>query len=567
MAKEIFKITYVGKDFTFYQKLQESFKQNYNVFDYDFQGFPCEPKERIQSIVREIASDSKLIIVDLSIHPIELLQLCRMIKRTNGLKDIFMMGLFDQQIDENILRESIITGIKINHLKTSDNGDFLYDTFCALFPEKVKELNFAVAELSDEIKAGEFIKGGYITVDKLHAEGDIELNADDEVRINSFLTDTKILSSNVMKVKNVSQDNIFYNFQYSYDLHYKYVDLDETSDAERYVEAVESAKHRLNKWLSSKNEISQEKKTRIFIIDRDLNIYKEAIKIDAYPFMVRCQPYLEDVKTELSKNNPHIIIFGFDPLTEEKQNFAVNNDLPALTKIVEYIKSRHGEKVPYEPFLVIFNSVENKETLKLSLGYEKMMAISGEITAEVLIKMGQLFEAKWQKKVEGDKPKTHNPHSKKPIFLSKESPMSILELERKLYLKTISESEVTFNADFTPKMYASYKVREPFNLFLTVVPHKKEGNNDKSGAYRAVINAIGEEQKGILRQFINAVYFRDLEETKKEDRDSLEQIKKSYLDKKEEEAKKLAEANKKASDIPESLDKIPSEETKKASNS
>ncbi|MFZ4714363.1 MAG: hypothetical protein ACOYL6_11645 [Bacteriovoracaceae bacterium] len=536
MGKEILKITYIGKDATFFLKLQESLRAKYPSLDYSFTNLSSEPKDNIHSLITQIAPDNNVIIVDISVHALELLQLCRVIKRTNSLKHTLLMGLFDQQIDENVMKECVVTGIKINHLKTSDNSDFLYDFFSAIMPDKAVALDYVVAEVAEEVEAKEYLKGGYITIENLHAEGDVELKVDDEIKIYSFLTDSKIITSPVMKVKKVTTENVFYNFTYAYDLAFKYVDLDELSDSERYVEAVESAKYRLSKWLGAKSDMSEEKKTRLFLIDRNLSIYKENIKIDAYPFMIRCQPYLLNTKVELYRNNPQIILVGLDgPEIGGKTN-QIKNDLNTLKNIVSVIKER--EK--YEPYLVIFNTTEEKEELKRLLSYDKIMTITGEVTGESLIKMAQLFEARWQKNIETKHTGINIAQAKKQVFLSKENPLSMLEMSRKLYLKTISESEVTFNADFQPLMFGVYRIKEPFNIFITVVPQLAKPDAS-AGAFRAVIHGIGEEEKEKLRQFINAVYFRALEEKKQEEREAADKIKEIYNAKKTDQLKKEAE--------------------------
>jgi hypothetical protein len=546
MGNEVFKITYVGKDTTFFLKLQDSIRKKYTQFDFSFTDIHTEPKNKIQSLITQIAPDNNVIIIDLTVHQQEILQLCRVIKRSNNLKKTPLMGLFDQQIDESILKECIMTGIKINHLKTSENEDFIYDLFASIKPDQVKELEYVQAELSDEFEIKEYIKGGYIGHDLIHAEGDLEFKQDEEIKISSFLTENKIISSQVMKVKKISTDNIFYNFQYAYDLAFKYADFDEGSDATKYVEAVDAAKSKLNKWLASKNDISYEKKTKILIIDRTFAVYKENIKIDSYPFMVRCQPYFLDTLNELKRNNPHIILIGLDEQNEQSEKYDIKNDVPMLQNLMVAIRSRQTEN--YEPYLVIFNTAEQKDDLVKTLGYEKVMCIPGPITAEYLVKMGQIFEAKWQKKLDMAKaqPRGLQPTTNKVVFLSKDNPLSILELNRKITVKTLTESELTFNADFTPLNGGVYLIEKPFRAYITMIPPSAKPSNN-AGVYRAVINGIGEEEKVPLRQFINSVFFRDLEESKKEDKESLEKIKEAYLAKRAEEAKKAEEeARKKA---------------------
>lgn len=531
MGGEIFKIAYIGNDKAYMDKLKVSLKQKCASKEFSIKQFSFKQEKNIQAIISDLQYEWQVILLDYSQFQSELVSLARLIKRINGYESVLLMALYDQQIDNKLLYESIMTGVKFHNVKNQDQTDVVYSLFSAIEPDAIEELNYAVAELSDEAKAVQFLKGGYITLDRLHAEGNTQLKVDDEVNVTSFLNENKILNSSKMKVKKISTENIFYNFKYAYDFEFKYVDLDESSDADKYVSMVEDVKYRLNKWILKSLEQSLEKKTKIFVIDRFLNIYRQKTKIDTLPYHIRSQPFLKDAKNEIDKMQPQIIVYAFDSEEVLKQNPTYKNNEEQLQQIIQVIKAKEN----YDPFIIVFDMQLKKDDLVKKYGYEKFLVINMEIDVDYLLKMAEIFQAKLAKVT---------PPAKKQIFLTKESPLSILELNRQICIKSLSEIEISFTCNFDPECHEVIMLGAPFHVFATVVPARKNSKLE-GGAYRAIINGLGEDNKEKLRQFINAVYFRELEESKAEDKEEQEKLRQDFIKKKEEAEKAAEEAKQK----------------------
>lgn len=552
---EVRKILYIGNDAAYFLKLQQHFNKDYPGLKFTYQQHTYADKASIQSLICEIDPEAIGAFVDLAANTTEMLHLCRILKRTSGLSQLFLIGLFDYQVTHATLQESIVTGVDLNHIKSAETLDIVYDFMCVKFVDNALTPAFAVAELDDEMTVSEFMKANYIatekTVDKVHIETNTKLTVGQDVEITSFLTQSKILLSKKMLVKEMFVQNLYYNCNYAYDLEFHYTNLDKTAEAEKYTQAVDDAKARLNNWFKKNQQISSAKNTKIVIVDRELTLYRDKVRTDSFPFVIRTHPYLPKPDQELSRIMPQIIVINVEPKEFEAP---IKNDLDFVFKVVDYIKTVQG----YTPFILLFNSPDDVAVMKQTLVYDKILLSKDPLTSVALIKMANIFE---------NKISAMTPPNKKMIYLTKENPLSIIELERKLTLKNISETEIRFSANFEPEMFKTYRMHPPFNYYFTVVPFKKN-DSDIKGLHHGVLNGMNEEDKESIRRFITSVFFREHDEKKVEEQEQLAKTGQAYQDKKRMEAEKLMATLNDKGDKPatDPAPPKPSEEAKKVAD-
>lgn len=540
---EVRKVLYIGNDAAYFLKLQQHINKDYGALKFTYKQITYTDKASIQSLICDIEPEVVGAFVDMAANTAEMLHLCRLIKRSSHLKDLFLVGLFDYQVAHATLQESITTGVSINHIKSAETLDIVYDFICVKFTDNALEPAFAVAELDDEMGVSEFLKAGYIAtdknVDKLHIESNTKLPVGQDVEIGSFLTQSKILMSKKMHVKEMFTSNIYYNCNYAFDLEFLYTNLEKAADPAKYTEAVDDARARLNNWFKKNQNINSAKNTKISIIDKEMTLYRDKVRTDSFPFVIRVNPYLPKPQDEIMKIMPQIIVVNLESKNPGEAPDAPaptgpQNDLDFVFRLVDVIKKVQN----YQPFLLLFNSPDDLTAMKKSLGYDKILSSKDPLTSVALIKMANIFEAK----IAG-----MTPPNKKQISISKDNPLSIVELERKLTLKSISETEITFAANFEPEMFKTYRMHPPFNYYFTVVPFKK--NDSGKGLYHGVLNGMNEEDKASIRQFINSVFFREHDEKKVEEQEQLAKTAKAYLEKKKMEAEKtIANLNEKNKD-------------------
>lgn len=527
------KVTYIGNDKGFFHKLKERMAELYAGSKFEFKEIGYSDKSKCQSLIAYIPADTNFIYIDLSSNTEEMLHLCRILKRSNHLKHIFTTALFDSHATRQTFEECIISGVEVNHVKSSEIYDVIYDSMIAAFSEEVLTPPYAVAELNDEVTVYEPIKIGYITHEYIHVETNTALNMGEEVVIKSFFDEKKILYSKKFQVKEIKKQNIFYNFDTSYDLKYVYADIKEEGDSKRYVEELELAKEKLSEWIKKSNKnATGEKKTRILIVDSDLTLYRDNVRTDTFPYVFRIQAVILKVTEEMDRLRPNIIVIQLDQNLPPEATY--KNDLALVKNFVSYIKSQQN----YEPFFVIFNTTFSKMEIKQAIDYDKFIASKDPITTEALAKMAQIFETKIHGLSYGPK--------KGMVYLSKGNPDSIMEIERKITVTKISESEISFKPNFNPPMLTSYRIGDPINLFFTVVPFSKSAPGEK-GEFHGVLHTQTEEDKERMRRFIDSVFFREHDAKKQEELDELAKKGEDYSNKKaetklSEEAKKTAEA-------------------------
>lgn len=525
---DVRKILYIGNDAAYFLKLQQNINKDYSSLKFTYKQIKYTDKASIQSLICDIEPDATGAFVDMAANTAEMLHLCRLIKRTSHLSDLFLVGLFDYQVSHATLQESITTGVSINHIKSAETFDIVYDFMCVKFTDNALEPAFAVAELDDEMTVSEFLKAGYIATDKvadkIHVETNTKLTVGQDVEIDSFLTQSKILHSKKMLVKEMFTQNIYYNNNYAYDLEFRYTNLDKASETEKYAEAIDDARARLNNWFKKNQQINSAKNTKILIIDKDLTLYRDKVRTDSFPFVIRINPYLVKPKEEINKILPQIIVINMEPKAAEA-NSGPMNDLDFVFRVFEHIKT----VTDYKPFVLLFNSPDDVAAMKQSLSYDKILSSKDPLTSVALIKMANIFETKIT---------AMTPPNKKQICITKENPLSIIELERKLTLKNISETEIRFSANFEPEMFKTYRMHPPFNYYFTVVPFKKN-DSDTKGLHHGVLNGMNEEDKASIRRFITSVFFREHDEKKAEEQEAMAKTATAYLDKKKLEAEKL----------------------------
>jgi hypothetical protein len=154
------------------------------------------------------------------------------------------------------------------------------------------------------------------------------------------------------------------------------------------------------------------------------------------------------------------------------------------------------------PYIIVFNAgpVTSKE-MQSSMGYSQLIAMDGELTTEVVLKMASMVDKKIQ-----DEAAEEMGDPELRVYLRKSNPLSIAEIDDVINLVQVSESDLVFTCKRQLKEGTSFRLESPFKGYITVANHPQLG---KPPAYYALINCIGELEKKSLRRFVNSVFFKD----------------------------------------------------------
>ncbi len=544
MAGESKKVLYLGDDGAYFKVLQTEFGRLYPTVQ--FLQFTASTPQSIQNLMIDISLQApEVVFIDFSKHTDDFVHLSRILANLNKETPLPIIGLHDYLAKLENIKMSFLAGVMINHLKGAEVFDVVYSAINLATPGQAKEHGFATGKIEEKVQAFHLVKIGFIAEKFLHIETNLEFEKNQEVRIHHAWVDKKMIPSTLTRVKKTSKEMLFYNFKNSADLEFAWVDpviVIDSDDAQRTEEMqnerthyVQKAKKVIKTWIENNTERSGHKSVRVLIVDRSFSFFNNRSRSDSYGYALRCQPFIQDLSTELLAQRPQVIALSLDLVTEGHQ---FPNDMAFLDKMIQFIKAKMPDEAPY---IVVFNlkDLKSKE-LQASLKYTNIMAMDGDIDPDVLLKMAKIFSDKLKNLPEGE--------SIEPKFVAKKSSdQSIGEVEDEINIHQISECDMVISSD-KPLMHGmNLRIRSPFEGFVTIVDHPQ---NTKPPLYYALINGVGEIEKKNLRRYVNTIFFKDHDAAKAVEIEAFKALNDAKL--KEQEAKVKAEQ--------EALEKVKAQE-------
>ncbi len=535
-------IYYFGDDEAYFKVFQVEFNATYGGMGFTFKRFFETDPKRIQSLYLKAYEDQPaLILIDYSKNSNDYLHLARLFTRTINYENFKVIGLLDYLSPPDVIRESILTGVKVNHIKDAEVFDVTFAAMKLISDKDTKEHGFATAKFSDEVEVGILCKIGFVNTEMIHFETDLKLNQNEEIRIKNYWTEQKIMKSEKFFVHQIQNTHIYYNFNYSVNAAFSFIDAPlltpETSEerkkelTDEYNHDVVKSQRKLKAWIVDNLNRSQPKNVKVLIIDRELSMYKDHKPTDQYEYLIRCQPFFKDVHVEINRQRPNVIAFALEARPEDAPEDAVYNDTKILKRLIDVIKNKFEN---YLPYIVVFKSGDStSKDFQQTLGYENMLAFSGDLTTEVLLKMAEVFSKKLKPLSVSSKELTET------VYLKKSSPATLGEILTQVTLLSCSETDITFSSKEALPPFSVLHFNFPVDMYITTIPNEKF----KDGMYYGLIHGIGEIGKKDLRRYVNSIFFRDLENQKKTDRDEFEKLNQTKLKEiQDEAAKKEAEA-------------------------
>jgi hypothetical protein len=536
------KVLYIGNDKNYHKNIIAEFKKYFPGLVLDFHHRFEQEQIKIQNLIVEIADIAPVIIyLDFTKDTADYLHLARLICRLNSTKHIPVIGLMDQNASEATIQESYMTGIKINHIKNSEMHAIVFHAAMLAYPEKVENHGFAAPNVADPMDLFELAKVGKVQTSGIQIECNRPLKINSHMRVLSqWSSKLNIMPSKKMVVTNVWNEGLFYNFTHGASLEFLYVEpfLSDEFDDPKVVESkkaeqeaiLDQSIEKMKTWLETNASKSVPKNTRVLVIDNNISFYRDQLKTDQYPYMIRCQPYLTDHDNEIQRLKPLIIALQLESPAEIEQNkFKIANDNNQLKKLMQSVLKIKN----YDPYVIIFNCPIPSKDIQTAFKYEKILTHRDQLYPDITLQMASLLDKKILR--------VPQPNNEVGVYLDKLNPASVVEISVEAKLTKISEADLYFTSNEVIYNYTTFRVEYPVPMFVTVVPEKKA----TPGSYYALIHGIGETSKNQLRKFINSVFFREREAAKNAEKEAQEKIKIDALKKKEEEAKKAAEAKNK----------------------
>ncbi|MBF0297942.1 MAG: hypothetical protein HQK51_04440, partial [Oligoflexia bacterium] len=223
-AKKADAILYIGEDERYWSQIQDRLKDLSKGKSFDFQMDSLTTfVDFVWFILKIIKIAPKVIYLDFTTNPLFTLKVGRILRRLTPVKDIIIIGLFDQNADMALMKESGIAGICINHIKGIEIHDVAFDALVLMFPKENTKCQFASANRKQNLDMVEIVRVGYVTVDYIHIEGNTPLEDNEYLTFDTKFFDRFIFSKSY-QVKKKGQNGLFYDFDNFYHFAYSYLE-------------------------------------------------------------------------------------------------------------------------------------------------------------------------------------------------------------------------------------------------------------------------------------------------------------------------------------------------------
>lgn len=557
---------YLGEDVGYWSLLKEKFQTSFKKPTMEFEDIYKSSGQDIQSLIPFVREKRpRIIFIDLSKHTSEMLHLVRILSRTNGIIKPHIIALSDYTQGIDPLQRAAIAGVSCVHIKGAELDAVCYDAICFAFPDALEDHGFATAKLGDDVTAYVPSKVGILSPDGLRIESNISLNVGTTYNLYNFWLKKGFIQSPQVQCASQSQEDLYYNFSYVQEFGFEFVNPVDANGKEPEVyeqlneereEMVNHCRESMVAWVDNNQKHSKSKMLKTLVIDKEMVFYKDQPLTDEFEFVLRCQPYLVNVKKELMQIAPQLIVFHMEDVDPEE--LEANEDIAYTfneTRTLQYLIKVIKTIQDFQPFIIVFNSEgHNTEKLQNVLNYKQIMAHSESMTPELVHKMAGMLESKLNESVEEYEVPT--------VFLDKDHPSSYAELELDIQIVACSENDIYFNCPVQLASRSIIRVNLPAPMYVSVATAPKSSRIGSD--YYGVIHGIGEEERKELRRFINSVFFREKEAAKEAEREEVEKSKQAAIDKKSADEQKAAEEQKAQEKAKAEAKKQAEEEAKKA---
>lgn len=525
---------YFGDDEAYFKTLQGEFRKH-TRFGMDFKKVYETDEKKIQSLFLTIyRTRPACIFIDFSKNTQDYLHLARLIARTPLEHKMITVGLVDYLSPPEVLTESIATGVQLTHIKSAESFDVVFDVARFIAPNELTAHGFATATLKEDWEAGIPVKIGYIHEEGLHFETDHHLSKGSKIKLNHHWSEKKTVPSKTVVVNNINSMNLFYQFKYAVDVDFTFIDeflpsegMDPATIKEKTNEREELIiyhRKQLKRWIDDNISRSFEKKAKVLVVDNEFHFYQNQQRTDKHAYTIRCIPFMEDISLELDRFQPQVIAFAID------KNDGARNTNEQLGRLVTVLKGKFSD---VSPFIVIFNSTFSSKQCQDSLQYANVMAVNGELSVDLLVRMADVFDKKMAAMPVMTKSKIE-----KKVFIRKTNTASISEILIPVTVKKLSETDMIFQTDIPLQPGMNLHMVNPVEMYVNVQPSKTQG---KIPEYHGLIHCLGEAEKSELRRYVNSVFFRDHDAQVNAETEEFKKLNDAKLQEKREEQKVEAE--------------------------
>ena len=507
------KIRYIGNDVQYWKKIQKEFLDKYEAFDPIFSRVEVSESFVPEDVFIKIYEENiHIIYLDYALMDKECLYLAKLLTRNNETRLKSVVGLHKYADGFPSLSRSILAGVRLNHYKSSEMHDAVYDPVSLLDVNFAQNPHYVRGGELDLICLKQVLRVSYIEDDKYHVETNSLLVENQIIEVDTHPLH-HLSESKRFFVKNFSKSNLYYNSRFCYDLEFTYVDSDyfratESSwltykkyrgnplgykedtgldyddlynDVVKRKSEIRPMRKEIRVWIQKNKKMINPKRVKILVVDGSLNLLRQMRgQRKKFPYSINIQTHLTGGYYQIERTRPQFFCYRHD---ED------NNTMIELEKIIEKIKSIEN----YEPYILVFSLGNNSMNLQMNFSYQHIMAFKNEIDLEQVKDMASILDKK-----------LHLSDNENRVYLQTSSKESVLTIDHCVSLVGMTESILYFESVQEIPMWTTFIVEKPIRMLLTVVPHKESGDfRHRQNCYRSLINGVGESEVAQIRTLIN----------------------------------------------------------------
>ncbi|MAF77046.1 MAG: hypothetical protein CME60_02710 [Halobacteriovoraceae bacterium] len=453
------RVLYIGSEKNYFNNIVYRYKNTYGTINWEFQNIEVTKGLTGESIfLALIKNPPKILYIDFCSQKEEMFILSELLSRDPLFEHVPLVGLTDKK---EAIKECLGVGIDFMYVKGGEFFDLVHAPMVMAFPKQVKPVKFAKAKLSREVDLIDDFRVGYIAPTYMHVEGNLFLEEGTKVRFNSEIPTKNIPSKNFI-VKNRSENNLYYDFNYSYDLDFVFVDepdltedqqddaLGAKDEAERlkvikkakknqelmiqnYKNDYIHAQKKHKEWVINHMDLNLEKKTKLMVVDKNMRIFSMQHESDfRKKYSFRCFTQFDDNFKNSLKIRPSIIVYQllsdispdeeaiFEKALEKikspevTHNFEDKDQKKRYTELVEGIPSWQKSEISkiqrliteiksidnYSPIIVLFNCFwQTSKSLQESFMYPMIVTYGHSLNMDVVMNLAQIYEKRQEEKL------------------------------------------------------------------------------------------------------------------------------------------------------------------------
>ena len=428
------------------------------------------------------------------------------LKRYQKYYSILLVSILGDSQEQQNHAHLYASGFQLGYIKGEEVDVLIADSLYIVTRENMLVPQYARAENIDrELQIGVCSTLTRISEEQFQVATDLDESLD---HLSMNLPLFKGLTVSAFKIISRQTVNWLYPMTESYVMQYPYTGpWDELSEETMQKETVET-------WLSLNRDSLSPKHHFIQIISKNhqlcADLYRISLKL---PFFVELYQELDwsSLDESLRIKRPPLIFYDIEN-TEATKNIDSNESSNATNEgkkgaiaqseqlIIDKLSQAIKKIEHYQPILIICNGLAGAGELASSDSHPNIIVITEELSPKIF----DFFCSKYIEKKE-------LPESDEGSFFLPSDPRRAIDILHQVQVTTLSEHEISFISDIEFPMFCVFHLSLPVDCLVTIIPPYKNLKASPMGKhYLGFIHGISEQNKGLLRAFINKIIFRPL---------------------------------------------------------